>query len=66
MKYKVGSIILFGGILALILSCAFYILNGKQPSAEDVYGGQTKEKDARMMKAPTPIWETVIRKLVRF
>jgi len=64
MKSKIGSILLFGSLVALIIFGATYLLNGKQPYAEDV-SNRMKEKTTKMVKSPVPIWEKVIKLLVR-
>lgn len=64
MKSKIGSILLFGGVVALFLFGAAFLLHDKQSSAEDV-SSRTKEKSTKMVQAPVPIWEKVIKLLIR-
>lgn len=64
MKYKLGTVLLSGVVLTLILACASYVLMGKHTGSEDVCSAQ-KEKVVKMIKAPVPIWEKVIKLLVR-
>lgn len=64
MKVKFGTILLFGAIIALVLTCAAYVLNEKHTGTEDVCS-EKKENAAKMVKAPVPIWEKVIKLLVR-
>lgn len=64
MKPKLGSVLLFGSLVALIIFGATFLLNGKQTCTEDV-SNTTKEKSAQLVKAPVPIWEKVIKLLVR-
>lgn len=64
MRPKLGSVLLFGSLVALIIFGATYLLNGKQLYTEDV-SNRTKEKTTNVVKAPVPIWEKVIKLLVR-
>lgn len=64
MKGKYGTVLMFGAIVALILTGAAYALNEKHTGSEDVCT-EMKEHSAKMVKAPVPIWEKVIKLLVR-
>jgi hypothetical protein len=65
MKQKFGAVLLFGAILAIMLTGVAYMLQDKHPGTEDVYSGHAKEKNGQQIKTHTPTWEKMIRFLVR-
>lgn len=64
MRQKLGSVLLFGSVVALIIFGATYLLQAKQLDTEDV-STRSKEKTTNVVKAPVPIWEKVIKLLIR-